>query len=125
MQQFNDANFSSEVLQSEKPVVVDFWSTGCGTPCADTLAILHTLEPQYPHDKFGTLLTNDNPVTTQQYAVVITPTLIFFKDGVEVNRLAGAQAQSQAAIVAALDALNPGPAPDNEANSVAVEQAEG
>ena len=107
MQQFNDANFNSDVLQSNVPVVVDFWSTGCGQPCNDTLAMLHTLEPQYPTIKFGMLLTNDNPVTTAQYMITAFPTVIIYNHGVVVDRFDGAPTMAE--LVAALNALVPVP----------------
>ena len=103
MQQFNDANFNSDVLQSATPVLVDFFSTGCGQPCNDTLAMLHTLEPQYPTVTFGTLLTNDNPVTTAQYVIVAFPTVIIYNHGVVVNRFNGQPTMAE--LVAALNAL--------------------
>jgi thioredoxin 1 len=103
MKVFNDTNFAQQVLQSVTPVVVDFWSTGCGKPCSDTQNMLAGLQPLYPSIVFGTLLTDTNPVTTAQYAITVLPSVLIFQNGLVVNRFNGEPTQIE--MIEALNAL--------------------
>jgi thioredoxin 1 len=105
MKVFNDANFPQEVLQAAEPVVVDFWSGTCGDPCSDTENMLRGLEPLYPTITFGTMLSDANPVTTQQYAITVYPTVLIFNKGVVVDRFDGEPTQIE--LINALNALVP------------------
>lgn len=86
-----DQEFESDVLKSETPVLVDFWADWC-VPC-------HMVSPvveEIGRDKAGTLTVaklnvDENPMTTQRYAVMSIPTLILFKDGEEKARFVGAR----------------------------------
>ena len=77
------ANFETEVLKSEKPVLIDFWATWCG-PCMRQGPVVEELaEEGYA---VGKVDVDQNMALAQQFRVVSIPTLILFKDGAEVKR---------------------------------------
>ena len=80
------ANFETEVLKSEKPVLIDFWATWCG-PCMRQGPIVEELaEDGYA---VGKVDVDQNMALAQQFRVVSIPTLILFKNGAEVQRFVG------------------------------------
>ena len=80
------ANFETEVLKSEKPVLIDFWATWCG-PCMRQGPIVEALaEEGYV---VGKVDVDQNMALAQQFRVVSIPTLILFKNGAEVQRFVG------------------------------------
>ena len=80
------ANFETEVLKSEKPVLIDFWATWCG-PCMRQGPIVEELaEEAYA---VGKVDVDQNMALAQQFRVVSIPTLILFKNGTEVQRFVG------------------------------------
>lgn len=80
------ANFETEVLKSEKPVLIDFWATWCG-PCMRQGPIVEELaEEGYA---VGKVDIDQNMALAQQFRVVSIPTLILFKNGTEVQRFVG------------------------------------
>ena len=80
------ANFETEVLKSEKPVLIDFWATWCG-PCMRQGPIVEELaEEGYA---VGKVDVDQNMALAQQFRVVRIPTLILFKNGAEVQRFVG------------------------------------
>lgn len=85
-----DDNFEDEVLDSDKPVLVDFWATWCG-PCRQIAPIVEDLADEFEgRAKVGKVDVDDNPQTAQQYGVRSIPTLLFFKDGEVQETLVGA-----------------------------------
>ena len=88
-----DQNFDQEVLKSNQPVVVDFWASWCG-PCQMMAPIIEELAKE-AGDKFKVLKLNvdENQETAQKYEVSSIPTLIFFKDGKEVDKMQGVQSK--------------------------------
>lgn len=79
-------NFETEVLKSEKPVLIDFWATWCG-PCMRQAPIIEELsEEGYA---VGKVDVDQEPGLAQQYGIMSIPTLLVFKDGKEVNRVVG------------------------------------
>ena len=93
-------NFESVVLNSEKPVLLDFWATWCG-PCKMIAPVLEEISEEYG-DKIvvAKLDVDEVPSIAGKYNVMSIPTLVVFEDGKEVNRLVGFRPKAQ--IVAAL-----------------------
>ncbi|MEW5766400.1 MAG: thioredoxin [bacterium] len=84
-----DRDFDQEVLQSSELVLVDFWAPWCG-PCRMMTPVIEQIAAQYSDRmKVGKLLTDKNQATAVKYGVMSIPTLIFFKDGKEVDRSIG------------------------------------
>ncbi len=90
-----DDNFEQEVLQSEQPVLVDFWAEWCGT-CRMVAPILDQIAEEYQGRlKVAKLNIDENPRTPQHYGVRGIPTLMLFKEGeVEATKV-GALSKSQ------------------------------
>jgi thioredoxin 1 len=88
--EINDADFEREVLQSEKPVLVDFMADWC-PPCRLIAPSLESVAGQYTGAaRIVKVNVDDNSVTTQRYGVKGMPTLILFKNGREEERIVGA-----------------------------------
>ncbi len=87
---FTDANFQAEVLQSDKPIFVDFWAPWCG-PCRMTGPFVEELakEMEGKNIKIGKLNVDENPSTAQQYNVLSIPTFLMFKNGQVVDQIVG------------------------------------
>jgi thioredoxin 1 len=90
-----DANFEREALQSEVPVLVDFWASWC-PPCKMVEPVIKVLAQA--HDgrvKVGKLHVDRNPRTRERYQILGVPTFIVFRDGEAAGRRTGAQSQKQ------------------------------
>ena len=86
----DEENFQKVVLESEVPVLVDFWAEWCG-PCRPLAPIVEALAEQYAGAaRVVKLNVDDNPSIVQRYRVQAIPTLILFQDGEEKNRIIGA-----------------------------------
>lgn len=79
-------NFESEVLKSDKPVLVDFWATWCG-PCMRQAPIVEELAGE--GYTVGKVDVDQEPSLAQQFQVMSIPTLIIFRNGKEAKRLVG------------------------------------
>jgi thioredoxin 1 len=89
--EFTESNFSAEVLQSDVPVLVDFWAPWCG-PCKMVAPIVEEISTEYAGKiKVGKLNTDDNQTVASQYGIMSIPTLMIFKNGEVVERIIGAQ----------------------------------
>jgi thioredoxin 1 len=93
--EFTDANFQQEVLQSDQPVLVDFWAPWCG-PCRMIAPVIEELAGEYgPAVKVGKINIDDNPGPAQTYNVMNIPTLLLFKKGEVIDRFVGVQPKAR------------------------------
>lgn len=90
----SDKDFDLEVLQSKKPVFVDFWAPWCA-PCKMVEPIIEEIAGEYSDKlKVCKLNVDDNPDSTLKYEVRSIPTFIIFKEGKEVSRSSGATSKN-------------------------------
>jgi thioredoxin 1 len=90
-----DQNFDNEVLQSETPVLVDFWATWCG-PCRAVAPILDELSVEYANKlKVTKVDVDSNPNVSVKYGIRSIPTLLLFKGGKVVAQVVGAMSKQQ------------------------------
>lgn len=88
--EFTDQNFSTEVLQSDKPVMIDFWAVWCG-PCKMIAPFIEELAIEYEGKaKVGKLDVDNNQETAIKYGVRSIPTVLIFKGGKVVDTIIGA-----------------------------------
>lgn len=88
-----DSNFD-QVLNSDKPVLVDFWAEWCG-PCKMTSPIVHELAREYDGKAvIAKLNVDENPQITARFGVRSIPTLLFFKNGKLTDKQVGASPKS-------------------------------
>ena len=91
----SDDQFQTEVLNSNIPVLVDFWAEWCG-PCKMLTPVLEEIAPNYVNRiKFVKVNVDENPETAAQYGVRGIPSLMLFKAGELVANKVGAMAKSQ------------------------------
>jgi len=84
-----DANFQSEVLSSDQPVLVDFWAPWCG-PCKMIAPTIDAVAAEYSGKaRVGKVNTDDNPKTATEYNISAIPALLVFKGGQVVDRFVG------------------------------------
>jgi thioredoxin 1 len=90
-----DNSFDEEIMNSETPVLVDFWAEWCG-PCKLVAPILDEIaEEKSGSMRLAKLNIDDNIRTAQRFGVMSIPTMILFKNGEEVRRIVGAMPKSK------------------------------
>ena len=83
-------NFQSEVMNSDKPVLLDFWAPWCG-PCRMVVPIVEEIARERADVKVGKINVDEQPELAQQFRVMSIPTLIVMKDGKVVAQATGAR----------------------------------
>ena len=90
----NKNNFQNEVLNSEKPVLLDFWASWCG-PCRMVSPIVDEIAAERGDIKVGKVNVDEQPEMAAQFGVMSIPTLVVIKGGRVVNQMVGARPKSQ------------------------------
>ena len=90
----NKNNFRNEVLDSEKPVLLDFWASWCG-PCRMVSPIVDEIAAERGDIKVGKINVDEQPELAAQFGVMSIPTLVVMKGGKVANQMVGARPKNQ------------------------------
>jgi thioredoxin 1 len=85
----SDTTFQAEVLESETPVLVDFWAPWCG-PCRVVAPVLEEIAGERDDIRIVKLNVDDNQQTAAQFGILAIPTMVLFRNGAEAKRIQGA-----------------------------------
>jgi len=91
-EQIKKADFDEKVLQSDKPVLIDFWATWCG-PCQMQGPIVEELSEELTDVLVGKVNVDEEPDLAERYNVMSIPTLLVFKNGEVVQKAVGLQSK--------------------------------
>lgn len=87
-------NFRQEVLESEKPVLLDFWAPWCG-PCRMVVPMVEAIAEERPDIKVGKVNIDEEFELARQFGVMTIPTLVVIKNGQVVRQVSGARPKQQ------------------------------
>ncbi len=90
----NNVNFNEEVMNSDKPVLLDFWAPWCG-PCRMVGPIVEEIAEERVDVKVGKVNVDEQPELARQFGVMSIPTLVVIKDGKVVNQSVGMRPKNQ------------------------------
>src|SRR4029450_6951284 len=93
MREITDATFEAEVLQADKPVVVDFWAPWCG-PCKAVEPVLADLAEKHENVGFAKMNIDEHPLAASRYGVLALPTAILFEGGEARETVIGARSSA-------------------------------
>ena len=89
-----NSNFENEVINSDKPVLIDFWAAWCG-PCRMVSPIIDEIAGEVTNVKVGKINVDEEPQLASRYGVMSIPTLILIKNGKVVNQAVGVKSKEQ------------------------------
>ena len=90
----NKSNFHQEVIESDKPVLLDFWAPWCG-PCRQVVPIVEEIAKEHPEIKVGKVNVDEQQELAAQFKVMSIPALFVLKNGKIVNQSIGARPKQQ------------------------------
>lgn len=88
------ANYEAEVINSDKPVLLDFWATWCG-PCQMLAPIMAQIAKEHPEIKVGKVNVDEEPELAEKFRVFSIPTVVLMKDGQPVSTSVGYKPKEQ------------------------------
>ena len=88
IQEINVGNFQDEVLNSQEPVLLDFWASWCG-PCRMVSPLLDQIAQEHPECKVGKVNVDEEQSLAAQFGIMSIPTLVVVKDGKVANQAVG------------------------------------
>lgn len=90
----NEETFAAAVLESDKPVLVDFWATWC-SPCQMIAPVIEEIAVENPQIAVVKVDVDEAPALAQKYGIMSIPTLLVFKDGQVTDQMVGARPKEQ------------------------------